>query len=78
MHDAIHFDEAKRNTPTLGYERPTNNAGGLEAGMTNGQPIVVRAAKKPISTLRKQSIQIYTQAPSGNTLQSAVLSGGFA
>ena len=31
--------------------RPTNNAGGLEAGMTNGQPLVVRAAKKPISTL---------------------------
>ncbi|MCE9604024.1 MAG: chorismate synthase [Planctomycetia bacterium] len=53
VHDAIHYDAAKRETPTLGYERPTNNAGGLEAGMTNGQPLVVRAAKKPISTLRK-------------------------
>src|SRR5829696_6077009 len=53
VHDAIHFDESKRDSPTLGYERPTNNAGGLEAGMTNGQPIVIRAAKKPISTLRK-------------------------
>jgi len=53
VHDPIHFDPAKRDTSTLGYERPTNNAGGLEAGMTNGQPLVVRAAMKPISTLRK-------------------------
>jgi len=53
VHDAIHYDASKRETTTLGYERPTNNAGGLEAGMTNGQPLVVRAAKKPISTLRK-------------------------
>jgi len=53
VHDAIRYDASKRETTTLGYERPTNNAGGLEAGMTNGQPLVVRAAKKPISTLRK-------------------------
>jgi chorismate synthase len=31
--------------------RPTNHAGGLEGGMTNGQPVVVRAAMKPLSTL---------------------------
>src|SRR3954447_18508964 len=53
VHDPIHFDESKRQSPSLGYERPTNNAGGLEAGMTNGQPLIVRAAKKPISTLAK-------------------------
>jgi chorismate synthase len=53
VHDPIHFDPAQQHTPNLGYVRPTNNAGGLEAGMTNGQPLVVRAAKKPISTLRK-------------------------
>lgn len=53
VHDPIHYDPDQANTPTLGYQRPTNNAGGLEAGMTNGQPIVIRAAKKPISTLRK-------------------------
>ena len=53
VHDPIHYDPAARETPTLGFARPTNNAGGLEAGMTNGQPLVVRAAKKPISTLRK-------------------------
>jgi len=53
VHDPITFDPALRDTPQLGYDRPTNNAGGLEAGMTNGQPLVVRAAMKPISTLRK-------------------------
>jgi chorismate synthase len=47
----------------LGYTRPTNNAGGLEAGMTNGQPLIVRAAKKPISTLRKplESVNLATK-----------------
>jgi chorismate synthase len=43
VHDAI------RPGPN-GLERPTNRAGGLEGGVTNGQPIVVRAAMKPIST----------------------------
>ena len=65
VHDPIHYDESQRDSPTLGYERPTNNAGGLEAGMTNGQPLVVRAAKKPISTLRKslESVNLDTKAP---------------
>jgi chorismate synthase len=53
VHDPIQFDESQRDSPNLGFVRPTNNAGGLEAGMTNGQPLVVRAAKKPISTLAK-------------------------
>ncbi len=53
VHDPIHYDESQKDSPNLGYVRPTNNAGGLEAGMTNGQPLVIRAAKKPISTLRK-------------------------
>ncbi|MFP6619606.1 MAG: chorismate synthase [Pirellulaceae bacterium] len=63
VHDPITYDEEKRNTSTLGFERPTNNAGGLEAGMTNGQPLVVRAAKKPISTLGKplESINLGTK-----------------
>jgi len=65
VHDPIRYDASKQDTPTLGYERPTNNAGGLEAGMTNGQPIVVRAAKKPISTLAKplESINLETKQP---------------
>ncbi|MFN9369167.1 MAG: chorismate synthase [Planctomycetia bacterium] len=53
VHDPIHFDASLRMGPQLGFTRPTNNAGGLEAGMTNGQPLVIRAAMKPISTLRK-------------------------
>ncbi len=65
VHDPINYDIAQRGTPNLGYVRPTNNAGGLEAGMTNGQPLVVRAAKKPISTLRKSldSINLKTHEP---------------
>ncbi len=67
VHDPIHYDESKKASPSLGYERPTNNAGGLEAGMTNGQPIVIRAAKKPISTLRKPlaSINLDTKEAEG-------------
>jgi chorismate synthase len=36
---------------TGGVVRPTNRAGGLEGGITNGEPIVLRAAMKPIATL---------------------------
>jgi len=65
VHDPIEYDASRRDTHTLGYERPTNNAGGIEAGMTNGQPIVIRAAKKPISTLAKPlaSINLDTKEP---------------
>jgi chorismate synthase len=65
VHDPIHFDAAQKQNPNLGYVRPTNNAGGLEGGMTNGQPLIVRAAKKPISTLRKplDSIQMESKEP---------------
>jgi chorismate synthase len=51
VHDPIAFDAARVGEPHLGFVRPTNNAGGLEGGMTNGMPIVVRGAMKPISTL---------------------------
>ena len=65
VHDAIQYDPAAKDGSTLGYTRPTNNAGGLEAGMTNGQPIVVRAAMKPIATLAKplESINLETKEP---------------
>ena len=53
VHDPIRHDPSRVGEPSLGYVRPTNNAGGLEGGMTNGQPLVIRAAKKPIATLRK-------------------------
>ncbi len=47
VHDEIVFDAEGR------LRRSGNNAGGVEGGMTNGMPIVVRAACKPIATLRK-------------------------
>jgi len=46
VHDEILYDADQ------GFKRTTNNAGGLEGGVTNGQPVVVRAAMKPLSTLR--------------------------
>jgi chorismate synthase len=66
VHDPIQFDTDRRQQPDLGYIRPSNNAGGLEAGMTNGQPLVLRAAMKPISTLRKalESIDMDTKQTS--------------
>ena len=48
-----------------GWMRRTNRAGGIEGGMSNGMPIVVRAAVKPISTLRRplESMDLVTGAP---------------
>jgi chorismate synthase len=65
VHDPIHYDAKLADTPSLGFTRPTNNAGGLEAGMSNSQPIVIRAAKKPISTLAKplESVNLKTLKP---------------
>ena len=48
VHDPIHYDGEHRR-----FTRPTNRAGGLEGGITNGMPVVCRAAMKPIATLKK-------------------------
>ena len=66
VHDEITYDDGQRDRPHLGFVRPTNNAGGLEGGMTNGMPVVVRGAMKPISTLGKplRSIDLATKQPS--------------
>src|ERR1043165_3911012 len=66
VHDEIGYDATQRDTPSLGFIRGTNNAGGLEGGMTNGKPVVVRGAMKPISTLGKplNSIDLNTKQPS--------------
>jgi chorismate synthase len=42
VHDAIHYDPAQRDTTNLGFTRNSNRLGGLEGGMTNGMPIIVR------------------------------------
>jgi chorismate synthase len=58
-HDEIFWSEKD------GFFRETNHAGGLEGGMTNGQPLSVRAAIKPISTLTKplRSVDTETKQP---------------
>jgi chorismate synthase len=65
VHDEIDYDPALRETACLGFTRRSNNAGGLEGGMTNGQPVVVRAAMKPIATLLRglDSVNLKTLAP---------------
>jgi chorismate synthase len=66
VHDEIFYEAARKDSPSLGFVRKTNNAGGLEGGMTNGQPVIVRGAMKPISTLGKplQSVDLNTKQPS--------------
>ena len=63
VHDEIFYDG--------GFTRGSNNAGGLEGGITNGQPIVLRTAMKPISTLYnpKKSVDIVTKAPVEATIE---------
>jgi chorismate synthase len=63
VHDEIGYDASRKDTPALGFVRGTNNAGGLEGGMTNGKPVVVRGAMKPISTLGKplKSVDLNTK-----------------
>jgi chorismate synthase len=55
-HDEIFYDEDR------GFWRATNHAGGLEGGMTTGDPLVVRGAMKPLPTLTKplRSVDIAT------------------
>jgi chorismate synthase len=52
VHDPIHYAAEDIGQPTR-FTRPSNNAGGIEGGISNGQDIVVRGYLKPISTLRK-------------------------
>lgn len=65
VHDAIEFDPSGTGGPALGFRRRSNNAGGLEGGMTNGEPIILRAAMKPISTLLQgmDSVNLKTRQP---------------
>jgi chorismate synthase len=66
VHDDIYYDKGQGQ-----FIRKTNNAGGLEGGITNGQPIVLRVAMKPISTLYspKKSVDIETKEPFDATVE---------
>jgi chorismate synthase len=52
VHDQIYYD-SKGDAAKKKFYRKTNNAGGLEGGITNGEDVVVRMAAKPISTLNQ-------------------------
>ncbi len=58
-HDEIFYD------PDRGYYRETNRAGGVEGGMTTGDPLIVRGSMKPLPTLTKplRSVDIATHEP---------------
>jgi len=58
VHDEIEYGEG-------GFSRRTNRAGGLEGGMTNGEPVVIRGAMKPIPTLYKplQTVDLKSKQP---------------
>jgi len=64
VHDPIERDDAALS-PRGGFRRRTNNAGGLEGGMTTGEPLVVRVAMKPIATLMAplRTVDLATGAP---------------
>src|SRR4029079_12492229 len=59
VHDEIFYSKDR------GFYRGSNNAGGFEGGMTNGERIVVSVAMKPISTLMKplNSVNVETKEP---------------
>ncbi len=65
VHDEIFYSEEK------GYYRLTNRAGGIEGGMSNGSPVVVRAALKPIPTLYKplRSVDMKTHSEYKATIE---------
>jgi len=60
VQDTIHYNREARR-----FTRGSNNAGGLEGGMTNGEDIRVRGLLKPISTLRRplESVDLVTREP---------------
>jgi len=66
VHDDIYYESDGRR-----FIRKTNNAGGLEGGITNGEPVVLRVAMKPISTLYspKKSVDIQTKEPFDATVE---------
>ncbi|HEY3306546.1 MAG TPA: chorismate synthase [Candidatus Binatia bacterium] len=77
VHDEIFFDPNKmvsEGTPRIvptGFYRGSNNSGGTEGGMSNGAPLIVRAAMKPISTLMSplQSVDFKSKQPADASVE---------
>ncbi len=63
--DEIYYRAQKKESLGSGFYRKTNNAGGIEGGISNGMPIILRAAMKPIPTLRTplSSVDIISKKP---------------
>jgi chorismate synthase len=59
------FHDAISHSPSRGFHRATNRAGGIEGGMTNGEPLCVRAFMKPIPTMTTPlgTVDIDTREP---------------
>lgn len=64
VHDEIYYKK-NSNKKKKDFYRNTNNAGGIEGGITNGEDVIVRVASKPLSTLNKplRSIDVKTGKP---------------
>jgi len=71
IHDEIVPRQGGKSTSGLSVTRPTNNAGGLEGGITNGEDLRVTAYMKPIATLMKplRSVDLATMAVSPATVE---------
>ncbi|BAF59311.1 MAG: chorismate synthase [Pelotomaculum sp.] len=65
VQDEIFYEQGR------GFYRRTNRAGGMEGGVSNGEPLVLRAAMKPIPTLRRplQSVDLITKEPSSAAVE---------
>jgi len=65
--DEIFYGGSEIKSTGMKFYRKTNNAGGIEGGMSNGMPIIIRAAMKPIPTLRRplMSVDIRTKKAFG-------------
>lgn len=73
VHDAIYYNKGQSPSGTVpkGYYHKTNNAGGIEGGISNGEDIILRACMKPIATLLDplDSVNIIIKKPSKASVQ---------
>ena len=76
VHDPIGFDSDRTDERNLGFVRDSNNAGGLEGGMTDGMPVVVRGTMKPIATLLRglPSVNLVSRKPEDSQYERSDIS----
>ena len=76
VHDPIGYDATRSGERNFGFTRTSNNAGGLEGGMTDGMPVVVRGTMKPIATLLRgmPSVNLITRKPEDSAYERSDVS----